>query len=117
MNNRTLSLLLAGLSFGLGLVELKRSRQVADALGVRGRAAVVEAYGWRELAAGAALLAAPTSPAPVWARVAGDVLDLGTLGAAFQERGAKTGPLLGALAFVGGALLLDIWAARRIARS
>lgn len=115
MTNRTLGLLLAGLSFGLGAIELRRARQITGALGVRGREDVVRAYGYRELAAGAALLAAPASAAPVWARVAGDVLDLGTLGAAFRTRGAKTGPLLGALAFVGGALLLDIWAARRMA--
>jgi hypothetical protein len=114
MTNKSLGYLLAGLSFGLGLAELRRAGQITGALGVEGREDVVRTYGYRELASGAALLAAPSSAVPVWARVAGDVLDLGTLGAAFRERGARTGPLLGALAFVGGALLLDLWAARRM---
>lgn len=114
MTNKSLGYLLARLSFGLGLAELRRARQITGALGVEGREEVVPTYGYRELASGAALLAAPSSAVPVWARVAGDVLDLGTLGAAFRQRGARTGPLLGAIAFVGGALLLDLWAARRM---
>lgn len=114
MNNKTLGLALAGLSIGLGLAELFAAKGIARRLGVRGHEDVVRAYGYRELASGAALLAAPASAAPVWARVAGDVLDLGTLGAAFRAPGAKAGPILGAIAFVAGALLLDAWAARRM---
>jgi hypothetical protein len=117
ITNKFLGLVLASLSFGLGLTELGRSRQITGALGVQGREDVGRAYGYRELASGAALLLAPTSAAPVWVRVAGDVLDLGTLGAASLERCAKTGPILGALTFVSSALLRDVWAARRMQRA
>lgn len=116
MNNRTLGLMLGGFTVGLGLAELFAGGAIARRLGVPRHSGVVRAYGARELAAAGALFAAPTAAAPVWARVAGDVLDLATLGATFRARGANKGALLGAVTVVGGALLLDLWAARRMER-
>ena len=117
MNNRTLGLLLGGLTVGLGLVEVLRGKSLARRMGVPQYSGVVRAYGVRELATAGALFAAPTAAAPVWARVAGDVLDLATLGAASQVRGADKGTIRAAVAFVSGALLLDWWAARRMERA
>jgi len=117
MDKKTIGLALAGLSVALGAVELFAGRRVARSLGVSRHSAVVRSYGLRELATGAALLARPTSSAAVWARVAGDVLDLATLGAASQEKGARRDPLLAATAFVAGALLIDVFAARALQKS
>lgn len=116
MDNRTLGLMLGGFTVGLGLAELFGGKAIARRLGLPHRSGVVRAYGVRELATAGALFAAPTAAGPVWARVAGDVLDLGTLGAAARARGANTGPLLMVAAVVAGALLLDVWAARRMER-
>jgi len=68
-------------SIGLGLAELFAPRRMARATGLVGRETLLQAYGVREIASGIALLAAE-DPAPwLWARVAGDALDVSTLGA------------------------------------
>jgi len=108
MDRKVLGLALAGLSVALGMAELAAGKQVARGLGVPRHSGTVRAFGLRELATGAALLARPTSSTAVWGRVAGDIVDLGSLGAASRAQGAKSGPLLAAAAFVAGALLLDV---------
>lgn len=117
MNNRTLGLLLAGFTVTLGLAEVLGGKSLARRLGVPQHSGVVRAYGVRELATAGALIAAPTAASPVWARVAGDVLDLATLGAASQVRGADKRAIRVAVAVVAGALALDWWAARRMERA
>lgn len=68
-------------SLGLGIAELLMPRAVAKAAGLEGREDLVQAYGVREVATGVGLLAS-SNPAPwVWARVGGDALDIGTVGA------------------------------------
>jgi hypothetical protein len=47
---------------------------------------VFRLYGLREIGVGVAILAQPTSSAWLWARVAGDVLDLATLGIGEKEQ-------------------------------
>jgi hypothetical protein len=99
---------LGAFSIALGAVELLAGRRVARSLGVGKAAPVVRGFGLREIATGAALLAAPTRPRNAWLRVAGDVLDAGALGSALGARRAKRGMIWGGLAFVGTALLADI---------
>ena len=105
------------MSFGLGLfslalgaAELMGSKRVTGTLGVEGQEALVKAFGVRELLNGAGLLAAPATSTNVWMRVAGDAMDLAALGLAAPK--AKRGALIGAFAFVIGATLLDVIAAR-----
>lgn len=71
-------------SIGLGTVEVIAPGRLLRFLGVEEeRAALVRAYGARELLAGVGLLTQPGARASwVWSRVAGDVLDLATLGSA-----------------------------------
>jgi hypothetical protein len=61
----------------------------------------VRGFGVREIAAGIGILAAPERSAGLWARAAGDVLDIGAagLGAARTEKRARA-IVLGSLAFV-----------------
>lgn len=95
-------------SIGLGLVEVLCARQVARAVGLGDQAAAVRACGLREIATGAAILVSDR-PAPfVWARVAGDALDLGLLGAraASGVRGSADAGV--ALIAVAGVTAVDL---------
>jgi len=80
-------------SFVLGAVELLAPRKVGESMGLE-RPNLIRAWGLREIAAGAMILSRPANAeAGVWSRVAGDVLDLGTLALAAptdsrQKRGA-----------------------------
>ncbi|HEY0625201.1 MAG TPA: hypothetical protein VGD10_00550 [Allosphingosinicella sp.] len=65
-------------SIGLGLVELVAPGRMARALGLEGRENLLRSYGAREITSG--IWALSDTPAPaIWSRVAGDMLDLGTL--------------------------------------
>lgn len=108
MDLRKISYPLAAFSFALGALDLFAGRKVARKLGVPRSAPVVRSYGVREIASGALLLAAPKSSLGAWSRVAGDVLDLATLGAARLQRRGRRGPIMATAAFVGTALIADI---------
>jgi hypothetical protein len=69
----------AGLGFfsiGLGLAELIAPRLVRQAMGFRCSDSVVRLYGAREIATGVGILIAWKRAPWVWARVAGDALDI-----------------------------------------
>lgn len=70
--------ILSFVSIGLGAVELIAPGRLARALGMEGREGLLRAYGAREIATGIGVRSVNPVPA-MWARVAGDVLDLGTL--------------------------------------
>ena len=113
---RRISYPLAALSFGLGAVELLSGRKLARKLGLPRSAPVLKTYGARELASGALLLAAPRSSVGAWSRVAGDVMDLATLGTARLQKRGRRERIVGALAFVGAALAADIAAGVLVGR-
>ena len=113
---RRISYPLAALSFGLGALELLSGRKLARKLGLPRSAPVLKTYGARELASGALLLAAPRSSLGAWSRVAGDVMDLATLGAARVQKRGRPGRIMGAAAFVGAALAADIAAGVLVGR-
>jgi hypothetical protein len=78
---------LGAFSLGLGLLELFAPDVLKRSLGLKqpSSAIIRGAYGLRELTAGAALLVDHKSAGWVWARVAGDLLDLATLGPAVAD--------------------------------
>jgi hypothetical protein len=104
-------------SIGLGLWELAAPRSVAAVTGVRAPA-LLRAYGAREIAAGLGILANRRPAGWLWARVAGDVLDLATLGAAYAEAppAERHKPLLAAAAVLG-VTVLDVVAAQAHSQS
>jgi hypothetical protein len=109
--NEPLATFLGLFSIGLGLWELTAPRQVADATGVHQRG-LIQAYGARELAAGIGILSTRQPAGWLWSRVAGDVLDLATLGAAYAESTPATRQRsLIAAGAVLGVTVLDIVAA------
>jgi urease beta subunit len=116
MKLKTLAVPLGWFSIGLGLAELFAPRRIAAAHGRPGARALVQGFGAREIAAGAGILAAPANSAGLWARAAGDVLDIGAAGAAVAlAKGKARKVAIGTLAFVAGALVLDVLVARAVA--
>lgn len=95
-------------SLGLGLAEIIAPGKLGRALGLEGKETLLRAYGGREIGAGVWALSDTPAPA-IWARVAGDLVDLGTLAAGLrgadddQRRNAFI-----ALAAVGGITLVDL---------
>jgi uncharacterized membrane protein len=116
-----------GLARGLGWVSLALGVPptlapggFSKALGIgdapRHRAATIF-VGVRELAAAAGLLST-TSPVWLWARVGGDVMDLGMLGRALKNHdGRGAGRTAAALAAVAGITGVDVYAAATRSRS
>ena len=106
-----LARMLGWFSIGLGVAELLAPRQVGSTVGMEERARLVRLYGGREIAQGLGILLA-RDPAPwVWARVAGDALDMGTLVTASRARPKDVAVALGVLATIG---LVDLYCARRL---
>jgi len=107
VNARQVAQGLGWFSLGLGALELAAPGRLTRFLGVPEERAVVRAYGLREVIAGVGLLTQPGRSATwMWSRVAGDVLDLGTLGLAKpgepngRKRTADTLALLTAITVV-----------------
>jgi hypothetical protein len=98
-------------SIALGLAELLMTRRVARFTGMQGREGLLRAYGVREVATGVGLLTAKRREPWLWARVAGDALDLATLSQARNK-----GRAAAAMAAVAGVAAIDVQAARALGR-
>jgi len=97
-------------SLALGAAEIGAPRLLSRMIGVKPSATtslVMRLMGVREIAAGVNVLLQPRRPWPLWARVAGDAVDLALLGFSSARRtsGLK---LAGAVAAVGGVTALDV---------
>jgi uncharacterized membrane protein len=118
---RGLTRVLGWFSVGLGLAEALAPRGISKMIGVRDGAAsrtTLRALGMRELVNGIALLAGKRRGPWLWARVFGDVVDLGLLGFAMRSKRRRKSWLgLGIAGFaVAGVTALDVLAAERITR-
>jgi hypothetical protein len=111
---RDLVRFLGWFSVGLGAVELLAPRLITRTLGTGDRPTLVRtAYGLREIGTGIGLLTT-TNPAPfLWARIAGDAVDLATLGAAHSRANQKRAMVGVAAAAVGAITVLDVLFAGR----
>jgi hypothetical protein len=106
------------LSIGLGLLELAAPGALKRSLGLHhpSETGVRGAYGAREIAVGAALLAQPHRAELMWARVAGDALDIATLIAGDRSDNPKRRTLHAALGGVLAVTAADIAVALRLSR-
>jgi uncharacterized membrane protein len=105
-------------SIGLGLAELIMPGVVGRLAGGRGKhTGLIRLFGLREIASGLAIFGQGRKPAAaVWSRVAGDALDLATLGlAAASPRTSKAGVAF-ATANVLGVTALDLLTARELSQ-
>jgi hypothetical protein len=113
---RRLSRGLGWFSVGLGLCQLIAPKRLARLIGVSERPRtlrLMRALGARELTAGLGLLTRRRSSPWLWARVAGDIVDLGLLANVLRSRNVDRTRVGGALTAVAGVTLLDAWAGRR----
>lgn len=90
-------------SIALGAFEILAPASLKRAIGLRRSSTFVRAFGLREVAAGAAILTYPDEPLPVWARVAGDALDLLVLveAVASPRNRGRNCPTVAAVAVLG----------------
>ena len=115
MNDEKVAQGLGWFSIGLGLYELLAPEQLSESLGLKDKSGLVRFYGVRELAAGAGIFAQkPGLKFWLWARVAGDALDLATLGTGLTPDNPKRQNATIAFAMVVGVTLLDIWYALKL---
>ena len=98
-------------SIGLGVAEVVAPRFMARATGLRGQEGLLRLYGMREIATGIGLLLAWNRKPWMWARVAGDAVDLATLSAAKRPNATA------AMAAVAGVTALDIGTAASLHRA
>lgn len=95
-------------SIVLGAAELWKSKELSRTLGTAGEGRIYQLYGVREIGTGIGLLTAK-DPAPwVWARVAGDLLDIATLAPGLRAGHEQRKAAAVATAFVAGAALADL---------
>lgn len=108
---------LSWFSIGLGTLETFTPALLGGLLGLEKHTALLRVYGLRELTAGGALLTQTTTPQWLWARVAGDAMDIATLALALGPDNRKRANAGVALAAVLGITGLDVWAALQLTRA
>jgi uncharacterized membrane protein len=104
-------------SIGLGAAELLAPSKVAQLVGLPvkdKRETVLRAYGWREIAAGIGILSQSRPAGWLWARVAGDAVDLASLGSCFKAEHANRTKVTLSTAAVLGVTALDVICARQM---
>lgn len=95
-------------SMGLGLAEALAPGTMANVTGVRSPG-MLRAYGLREMVSGVGILTNDRPAFWLWTRVAGDAMDLATLGAAYAEaERSDRAKLMASAAAVIGVAALDL---------
>lgn len=118
MKQQDLARALGWFSIGLGVAELLAPRKLEKAIGVRKRhTGLTRSYGLRELTAGIGLLTADEKKLSpwMWSRVAGDVLDIASLGSGFASDRNDKKKLTFATAAVLGVTVADILCSMKLA--
>lgn len=93
-------------SIGLGLVELFGAHKLTRVFGIEGQEVMLRAYGLREIGSGLMTLSVDKELG-LASRIAGDGLDIMTLGAAMDRDNPKQENVIIALIAVAGVMLLD----------
>jgi uncharacterized membrane protein len=105
-------------SIGLGLAEIFAPRLVARVCGGSGRhTGIIRLYGLRAVAAGLMIFSQGRKPAAgVWSRVAGDAMDLATLGVAMALPNTNKAGVLFGTANVLAVTAVDVMCAQALSR-
>lgn len=106
--NHSLARGLGWMSIGLGALELWKHRELGETLGTGGEGGIYQLYGLREIGTGLGLLMAKDPTPWVWARVAGDILDMATLAPELRPENTQRKAAAVAAAVVAGAALADL---------
>ncbi len=99
-------------SLGLGLAELVAPRVVTQKLDMPHEEPLVRGYGLREILSGARILTAKDPTSGLWARVAGDGMDLATLAKPMLQGGNARRNAIIAAVVIAGITAVDIYAAK-----
>src|SRR5690348_1119047 len=101
-------------SIGLGLAEVLAPAAVARAAGIPQQRALLRLFGCREIASGLAIFSQRRPAQALWARVAGDVLDLAVLAGAYGSPRANARKLTASIAAVAGVAALDVYCGQKV---
>jgi uncharacterized membrane protein len=107
-------------SIGLGLAEVAAPGRVAELIGLRDddlTRKVLRAYGMREITSGVGILSQRNPAQWVWSRVAGDVLDLASLGKALKSDEVNRTRAAAATTAVIGVTAIDAYCAQQLSRT
>jgi uncharacterized membrane protein len=110
---------LGWVSLGLGLAQLLAPGTVADMIGVRDddkTRTVMRTIGLREIASGVGILSQPQPAGWVWARVAGDAMDLTLLSQALKSSQSDHDRVSDTLLAVAGITAVDLLCAQQLSR-
>ena len=99
---------LGWLSLGLGLVRLMAPRQTARAIGMQGSEDLLRAHGLREVVTGMGLLSARDPKPWMWARAAGDAMDIATLATGLGPGNPRRDRTAFAVGAAAGMAALDV---------
>jgi L-ascorbate metabolism protein UlaG (beta-lactamase superfamily) len=125
MTGKQLARSLGWFSLGLGIAEVLAPKRLGKLIGAPGREWLLRAAGLREIASGVGLLTAREDAGALskwmWARVAGDAVDLALLGAAFNGNRGRFGGkrrhrTLGAVGALSPLVVADVASAWWLAR-
>lgn len=118
MDEQQLARGLGWFSIGLGLTQLMAPRKVGEVIGVEEHDEFIRACGVREVISGVGILMNERPQAGwLWSRVAGDVVNLGSLAAVMKSGDGDRQRNTMALAMVAGVTLLDVLCASRLQES
>jgi hypothetical protein len=116
-DGRTLARQIGWFSIALGLAEVAAPRRIGGYLGMEDRAGVIRAFGVREIAKGIGILSRRRPTGWLRARVAGDLLDLATLGTGLGRGNPRRRNVMKAMGAVAGVTALDLLCERQLSRS
>ncbi|HEU4565809.1 MAG TPA: SRPBCC family protein [Gemmatimonadaceae bacterium] len=119
VNEERLANALGWFAIGLGLAQVAAPGSVARLIGVRDddrSRNVMRGLGMREMASGVGILTRPRPAGWLWARVAGDVMDLALLGTALNSDRTRKNRAIAATAAVAGVTALDVLAGEMLRR-
>jgi len=101
-------------SIGLGLAEVLAPGAVAHLTGLPPRRGLLRLFGFREIATGLAIFSQRRPVEGLWARVAGDVLDLAVLASAYGSRKTNPTKITASIAAIAGVTALDVYCGQAI---
>lgn len=116
-DGQTLARAMGWFSIGLGVMELAAAKRLSHYLGMEEKTNLVRLYGVREIAQGVGVLSQRRPRGWIQVRIAGDFLDLATLATGLTPDNRHRGRVVGAMAAVAGATVLDVICERQLSAS